>query len=105
MHAFIAGADTAYNDALLALTQRFAGKNANPLKPNGSSLNQIRTNEVELAAPWELREFNLSVIDGQLFQVTVKNNPDLSLKNSTILRDLINDNEEEILTGKFVVPE
>lgn len=102
---FSAGADTAFNDALIALTDRFTADQANPSKPNGSALNQIRTNEIALADPWELREFNLVGGSAFLQQVTVKDNPDLSLKDNAILAQLINDNEAEILTGKFVIPE
>lgn len=97
--------DPAYNNALLALTDRFTRKNANPLKINGSAINQIRTNEIELGFTWELREFNLSSVSGMLTQVTVKDNPDLSIANSTLIRDLINSNESEILKGGFSVPE
>ena len=96
--------DTAYNDALVALTDRFTVKNANPLKPNGSALNQIRTNEIALDFVWELREFNI-IGTGQLSQVTVKDNPDLSIANAPVIADLINTNETEILNGGFSIPE
>jgi len=50
----------AYNQALQNLTEQFAKVNANPARPNGSALGQQRTNEIALAAPWELREFQLT---------------------------------------------
>ncbi|MFL6193156.1 MAG: hypothetical protein ACJ75H_03210, partial [Thermoanaerobaculia bacterium] len=50
----------AYNDSLQVLTEQFVRANANPTKPNGSALGQLRTNEISLAGPWELREFQLT---------------------------------------------
>ena len=54
----------AYNTRLQKLTEQFVKANANPRNPNGSSLGQLRTNEIALtpAAPinWELREFQLT---------------------------------------------
>ena len=49
----------AYNAALQALTDQVVLRNAAPGKPNRSALNQLRTNEIALASPWELRQFNL----------------------------------------------
>jgi hypothetical protein len=49
-----------YNDSLQRLTEQFVRSNANPTKPNGSALGQLRTNEISLAGPWELREFQLT---------------------------------------------
>ena len=37
-----------YNAALQAITERFAGRGAMPGRPNGSALNQLRTNEIDL---------------------------------------------------------
>lgn len=51
---------TAYNTRLERLTQQFVRSNANPGRPNGSALGQLRTNEIALTAPWELREFQLT---------------------------------------------
>lgn len=49
-----------FNPALQALTDQFAGKNANPAKPNGSALDQLRTDHlVSDQEEWELREFHL----------------------------------------------
>ena len=54
-----------YNAALQAVTDRFATIGASPAKPNGSAINQVRTNEVQLVLPgstlWELREFKLTL--------------------------------------------
>lgn len=51
-----------YNARLERLTQQIVTRNANPLKGNGSALNQLRTNEIALQAPWELREFRIRTI-------------------------------------------
>jgi len=51
-----------YNAALQAVTDRFATIGASPGKPNGSAINQVRTDEIQLVLPnipWELREFKL----------------------------------------------
>lgn len=71
----------AYNDALQALTDVFARANAAPGEANGSALNQVRTNEVDLglamapARPWELREFNIDATSHSLVLVDVKQEP------------------------------
>jgi hypothetical protein len=49
-----------YNGRLELITEQFARANANPAKPNGSAIGQVRTNEITLASPWELREFQLN---------------------------------------------
>lgn len=50
----------AYNSRLQTLTEQIVRRNADPRQPNGSSLGQLRTNEVTLTPPWELREFQLT---------------------------------------------
>src|SRR5687767_11776763 len=41
-----------YNAALQAITDRFAGRNAEPGRPNGSALSQLRTNDFALVFQW-----------------------------------------------------
>ena len=93
-----------YNAALEAITEQFVRAGADPSKPNGSALNQLRTNEISLSNIWELREFKLSA-EGALKQVTVKLTPDLSLNRTLVLVNFINANEADILADKHVVPE
>jgi hypothetical protein len=50
----------AYNAALQAITDQVILRDKAPGKPNRSALNQLRTNEIALASPWELREFKLT---------------------------------------------
>jgi len=92
-----------YNAALQAITDTFTAANANPQKPNGSALNQLRTNEIAISPNWELREFQI-VSSGQLVTVTTKQSPRHALNNSAALAKFLNDNSANVLAGKHVVP-
>jgi hypothetical protein len=92
-----------YNAALEQITERFAGRGADPTGVNGSALNQIRTNEVALGFPWELREFTLSG-SGSLQPATVKLTPDSSFLGDSLVADFVNQNEAEILIERHEVP-
>lgn len=104
----------AYNAALQAITDQFTAAGVAPHKPNGSALNQLRTNEVELLLGvstdpvWELREFKIGgeppVNPGQLEEVTVKLTPDLSRNRTQLLTDYVNLNTPSILTQTHDVP-
>ncbi|HEV2882837.1 MAG TPA: hypothetical protein VGX24_16295 [Pyrinomonadaceae bacterium] len=104
----------AYNTALQAITDQFTAAGVAPHKPNGSALNQLRTNEVELLLGvstnpvWELREFKIGgeppVNPGQLEEVTVKLTPDLSRNRTPLLTDFVNLNTPSILTQSHTVP-
>lgn len=71
---------------LEAMTESVVTHGAAPAKGNQNALNQIRTNEIALAAPWELREFTLGIenpfldtntpADGPLRAHTVAMTPD-----------------------------
>ena len=93
----------AFNAALEAITNRFAGANAAPGRINGSAINQVRTNEIALTAPWELREFRLSAT-GQLVETPVMQTADLSLNGSPTLSNFVNTNQVALLAGSHVVP-
>ncbi|MBN8469799.1 hypothetical protein JYJ95_25105 [Corallococcus exiguus] len=58
------GMDPAFNEAyrsrLQQMTESVVRHGRAPGKGNRSALNQLRTNEVALAFPWELREFHLA---------------------------------------------
>jgi hypothetical protein len=103
----------AYNAALENITEQFAKAGVAPAKVNGSALNQVRTNEFlpPVSAPWELREFRLTMgkedplpPTGQLIQTTVKQNPDEVLNNTNTLADYINGNCGPILSDTHIVP-
>ncbi len=107
-HAF--GPD--YNAALQAVTDRFATIGASPAKPNGSAINQVRTNEILLARPWELREFKLSTLTSvspsPLTEVTVAqttaSSPTHNLQNTTAISTYVNSNAPAILANNYIVP-
>ena len=93
-----------YNAALEALTRRFTDHGQAPTKPNGSALDQLRSNELSLGAPWELREFVIDATTGLLRQKTVAQTPDIIALNGTpALADLINSNETALLNETFVL--
>jgi hypothetical protein len=102
-----------YNAWLQVLTDHFATIGMDPARPNGSSINQVRTNEIALSFPWELREFRLVCPGGgagactgaQLQQVTAKQTPHVSFRGSPALAAYINQNEAAILAGTHQVPE
>lgn len=95
--------DPTFNTKLQAITDRFAGPNLAPGAPNGSSIGQVRTNEIALAPTWQLREFTLNAA-GALVPATVKQTPDLSFNNTAALANFINQNQTSILAGTFSVP-
>jgi hypothetical protein len=94
-----------YNTALQALTERFTGRGAEPGRPNGSALAQLRSNEIALGGEWQLREFNLSSESGMLVPATIKLTPDREFNFTTTLADFINENEAAILAEQHTVPE
>jgi len=102
-----------YNAALQAVTDRFATLGASPGKPNGSAINQVRTNEVQLVLPqstlWELREFKpiatvLTAGPAPLTQTTVAQTPARSLDQTAAISTFVNANEAAILANNYVVP-
>lgn len=86
--SFLPIGSLAYRAALEAITEQFVKAGAAPSKPNGSALNQLRTNENALNFLWELREFKISATTGFLFQDTVKLTPDQSLNNTFIFTNI-----------------
>jgi len=96
-----------YNAALEAITEQFASANAAPDKPNGSALNQLRTNEIALGSPWELREFKIFDSDSDahlLREVTVNQTPDLSLNGTDTLVEYALAHSAEIVADRDAVP-
>jgi hypothetical protein len=101
-----------YNAALQAVTDRFATIGASPGKPNGSAINQVRTDEIKLIEPnipWELREFKLiaTVTTGgpvPLTETTVAQTPARSRQQTTAVSTYVNTNAAAILANNYVVP-
>ena len=54
------GFTAAYKTQLQAMTESVVLHGAAPTKGNKNAINQVRTNEIALTRPWELREFTLS---------------------------------------------
>ena len=96
-----------FNLALQQITDQFAARGADPTrKPNQSSLNQLRANEL-LRQPWELREWRLFGTDsdaGQLREVTVKQTPDFDHNFQPIITEFCLANLGQILAEKHTVP-
>ena len=89
-----------YNRALENITRAFTDRGQAPDKPNGSALNQLRSIEVALGAPWELREFVIDPDTGWLVQQTVALNPDtLTLNGTPEFAEFINTAGLEIAAG------
>lgn len=93
----------AYNAALQAITDPIVVHGAGGTKPNGSALNQLRTNENFLNPRWELREFRINAASRLLEQTTTKQTPISTFNNGTALRDYINNNQAAILNSTYVV--
>ncbi len=96
-----------YNEALEHLTEQVVVAGAGgDRKPNGSAINQVRTNDFVLDRPWELREFQFARDnDGFLHEATIKQTPDRSLNGTKLLATFINQFQSDILAGTHVVPE
>lgn len=85
----------AYNAALQAITDQFTKANVAPGKPNGSALNQLRTNEIAIRNPfpddqWQMREFRLPKGNGLLFEANAKQTPHNSLRNTDLTANFVN---------------
>lgn len=115
----------AYNAELQKLTDVFSSQGANRKKPNGSALNQLRTNEIALTLanpaapnpaidlvafltflkdnPWEMREFQVGT-NGKLNSTPVALTPAVTFNDTTALGEYINRNEQAILREEHQLP-
>jgi hypothetical protein len=96
----------AHRTKLQAITDRFTARNAGPGRPNGSSISQVRTNEVALAFPWELREFRLTT-SGQLRMAPVALTPantTPNFDNTATLATFLTQNSAAIKAQTHQVP-
>ena len=103
LSALVPGSTT-YNAALEAITDQFAEAGKGGSKPNGSALNQLRTNEIALGSPWELREFVLDTGTHDLLPATVKQTPDTIFNHSAVLANYVNANAGLIVIDRHQVP-
>lgn len=82
----------AFNSKLQEITDFVSARGAFPGRPNGSAINQVRTNEIQLASPWQLREFRMST-SGQMLPSPTAVSPNHDAVNqSQALRDFIAQN-------------
>lgn len=99
-----------YNTELQAITDQFTKCGTSPSKPNQSSLNQLRTNEIALSSPWELREFTIDATSHKLTEVTVQQEPavkyNAKIDNADVQRLVryMNANAADILATRYEVP-
>jgi len=102
-----------YNAALQALTDKVVLRNAAPAKPNGSALDQLRTNENALNITWELRQFNLLSFPSDILRETPDfQTPDISFNaadpsfwnHSTALDTFIVSAKASVDDGSYILP-
>ncbi len=93
----------AYRTKLAAITRNFTRRDAFAGRPNGSAISQVRTNEIALAFPWELREFRLTST-GQLRMAPPALTPANSFDRSTVLADFMTANAVAIKAQTHTVP-
>ncbi|MBK1649048.1 hypothetical protein [Rhabdochromatium marinum] len=94
-----------YNQHLERITRDFTDAGRGPGRPNASALNQVRTNEIALAAPWELREFVLDHRSGLLRPHAVALTPDtLAVNGTPEFAALINANQTALFENRFELP-
>jgi hypothetical protein len=97
----------AFNAELQKITDKFTAIGASPGKPNGSALNQARTNDFFLDNPWELREFTLKPTAfgvSPLLTNTVAQTPAIAHQHSPLLANYVNANTPAILANNYTVP-
>lgn len=104
----------AYNAALELITNQFTMANTSPAKPNGSSVNQVRTNELALGlSPWELREFTVDSTSHLLVNTTVKQEPQDTFNfisphaapaSVQAMADFVNANAPGIEANRYTIP-
>ena len=92
-----------YRTTLAAITRKFSRRGAFAGRPNGSAISQVRTNEIALAFPWELREFRLTTT-GQLRMAPSAMTPANNLDNTATLAAFINTNATAINAQTHTVP-
>lgn len=95
-----------YRAALEKVTNRFTKRGTTAATPNGNPLIDIRSNEISLGFPWQLREFKY-IDDGETIRLkasTVNKTPDISFNNSPKLIQFVQENEAAVMSGKFVIP-
>lgn len=72
-----------YNRHLERLTRTFTDANRNPARPNRSAIGQVRSNEISLQFPWEIRQFEIETMPWAfLLETETTDTPDDSWNNT-----------------------
>jgi len=95
--------DSSFVSELIEVTEKFVVQDTSLDKSNHNAINQIRTNEIAIGNPWELREFNLDEETGLLKEVTRKMTPDFSLNNTARLARFVKAHEEVVRDETFKI--
>ncbi len=98
-----------FNADLEDLTDVVALANADPSKPNGSAINQLRSNNFiePFTLPWTMREWQITgagIAPSHLTAVTTKQTPANSKMGTSDLANYLNTFEADILAGTHSVP-
>ncbi|MDG2334507.1 MAG: hypothetical protein P8Q97_09820 [Myxococcota bacterium] len=104
-----------YLSHLQSITDPVVAAGAAPSEPNGSSIGQLRTSEIAMGNPWELREFTLQQmplglpVQNVLRMDTTKQTPDIDFTldpgMQPTLENYINSNLADICNQEHVVPD
>jgi hypothetical protein len=103
-----------YNAALQTITDQFTLCGTSPSRPNQSSLNHLRTNDVALSpAPpqWELKEFVLDSTTKRLKENTctqvAEDKYNAQTDNTDVERwvSFVNSNGKAVNNGSFIIPD
>jgi hypothetical protein len=87
-----------YNGLLEKLTRTFTDAGANPTRPNRSAIGQVRSNEIALRIPWEIREFQLRMMPWSfLLETTTADQPHDSFNNTGLVGSYMNDVAANVL--------
>jgi hypothetical protein len=90
LNLFVPGT-AAYNSRLEALTRVFTDANRNPTRPNRNAIGQVRSNEIALQPPWEIREFQLRMFPWSfLLETTTADTPDDSFNGTPAFTAFVN---------------
>lgn len=95
--------DEAYKTELDALLRDLTGPGAQPERPRGSSISQVRTNEREFDWQWDMREY---LVNDQGFALSgTQNTPDAKVNGSAAFTRFLKDNRTAVLAGEHVLPQ
>ncbi len=91
LDSFVPGTND-YNARLERLTRTFTDAGANPARSNRSAIGQVRSNEIALQIPWEIREFQLRMMPwSYLLETTTADSPDDSFNNTVTFANFLFD--------------